>query len=425
MSAPRTKRRDKWRTTKKGCWVMSIGSRGQRVTLFQTTKDGSFYGGMYRDGRMVRRSLGTRDRVEAERLGRELYASRLAGVAPTRVTKLKLGELAKAYVGECAKFARNKDSTKRDARGRIAVLLAHFGEHREVRSLSGNDIDHYASKRMLGGIRYGPQKTTEPVRQRSVQADVKLLKAMTSWATTRTNDNGTRWLDIDPLHGVRVEGERDVVRSVATQARYEATLNAIRRRQDRYEEEARTLTSVMDRARAHRRWLSWVRAELALYLLKTTGRRASSVLGLRWDDFDFAAGKILWRAELDKKKRSARIPYPEDLFGEVRRLRARLSSVAGLVFPRLADAELPVPTKVLAEQVLKAESDAGLSKLAGSTLHAYRRMWGSRRVGTDLKARMVAGGWSDPGTLLTCYTHPDDDDLLAVTAEPPERRKLA
>ena len=49
-----------------------------RVRLFQMTKDGSFYRDLWVPGRgKNRRCIGTTDRVEAERLGRELLAALL------------------------------------------------------------------------------------------------------------------------------------------------------------------------------------------------------------------------------------------------------------------------------------------------------------------------------------------------------------
>jgi integrase len=37
----------------------------------------------------------------------------------------------------------------------------------------------------------------------------------------------------------------------------------------------------------------------------------NSVLGLRWDDFDFEKRTITWRPELDKKRRTWVVPMPK------------------------------------------------------------------------------------------------------------------
>jgi hypothetical protein len=41
-----------------------------------------------------------------------------------------------------------------------------------------------------------------------------------------------------------------------------------------------------------------------------------------------------------------------------------------------------------------------------------------------VKAVAVAGGWTDISTMLRCYDHPDDADVLAVTSEPRKRREI-
>src|SRR5687767_5433023 len=75
-------RRSSWHQVK-GCWVRSLGERGMRVRLFQMRRDGSFYRDVWVPGRgKDRRCLGTRDRTEAERLGRQLLAALLE---PSRI----------------------------------------------------------------------------------------------------------------------------------------------------------------------------------------------------------------------------------------------------------------------------------------------------------------------------------------------------
>jgi hypothetical protein len=42
-----------------------------------------------------------------------------------------------------------------------------------------------------------------------------------------------------------------------------------------------------------------------------------------------------------------------------------------------------------------------------------------------LKAVAHAGGWDDVGTMLRCYDHPEDADILDVTSETRKRREVA
>jgi hypothetical protein len=105
-----------------------------------------------------------------------------------------------------------------------------------------------------------------------------------------------------------VKGEHDVVRPIASIERYEATRLAMRSFQSRYADEMRTLDRKGDRARAERRLRSWIRAELALFLIEATGRRRSSIVGLAWSDFDHTAQRVTWRPEHDKKRKTWVVP---------------------------------------------------------------------------------------------------------------------
>lgn len=73
----------------------------------------------------------------------------------------------------------------------------------------------------------------------------------------------------------------------------------------------------------------------------------------------------------------------------------------------------------------KAEREAGLRKLEGSLVHAYRRKWRSERSHLPTKAVMTAEGWEDESTMLRCYDHPHDADVLLVTGESRKRREMA
>ena len=92
------------------------------------------------------------------------------------------------------------------------------------------------------------------------------------------------------------------------------------------------------------------------------------------------------------------------------------------MFPRRDDPQRSAPPERLSEWILKAEAKAGLPKLEGGTCHPFRRKWKSERANHPVKAVAVAGGWTDIATMLRCYDHPDDADVLAVTSEPRKRR---
>lgn len=222
-----------------------------------------------------------------------------------------------------------------------------------------------------------------------------------------------------------VAAERDVQGPVASYERYEATVAAMRGRQERYRSEMASDVGQAAQNRAHARFLSWLRAEVGLFLLEETGRRRGAIMGLCWTDFDFAACRVTWRPEFDKKRKTWVVPYSPTFFARIREFQRQLGVVGGFVFPRGDDASMSAPPELLSQWIRKAEKDAGLPKLAGGTCHPYRRKWRSERNGAPTKAVMFARGWSDVNTMLNCYDHPEEADILAVTSIERKRRELA
>lgn len=430
--APRHERRDQWRKTKKGTWTISLGHRGYRVRLFENRKGGLFYRDVQRpDGMRERKSIGTRDKAEAERRARRLLAALLSGgeLAPSDArlpvrseSAVPLGYLCDRFVVECPMFLDNDAHSQSDGRTRLTIIRAAIGDARDVRTLTRNDVHQYEARRKRGGISYGESKVTSTVRQRSVQADIKLLKQVLGWATTVGGPDGRPILTSNPLAGVQVKGEHDVKRPVATHERFEVTRTAMQEFQHRYAEEARTVESTGLRALAQSRERSWIRAELALVLLEATGRRRGAIMGLRWSDLDFHKNQITWQPENDKKRKTWVVSYPQALFTTVRELQRRIGVVGGYVFPRLDNPNEPAPRDLLSQWIRAAEQKAGLPKLKGGTTHPYRRKWRSERSVHPIKAVARAGGWTDVQTMML-YDEPDDADVLAVTSETRKRRE--
>ena len=417
----RRSRRSQWRRTKNGTYTISLGERGYRVRLFENRDKG---GMIYREvqlpgGRKSRQSLGTRDRARAEEIGRQIVAGLMAGrEARAPNGPVPLGQLCDQFLAECPMFLDNTAKGRRETRVRLQVLRSGLGEMRDARTLSEHDIRQYEARRRAGGIRYGVGSITAPVRQRSIQADVKALKQVLNWGCSVTYPDGSRLLDRNPLQFIRVRGESDVARPITSVERFEATRRAMQEMQQRYRDEAQTLPTARARARAKERELAWIRAELGLVLLRFTGRRRGSIVGLQWADVAFDTHHILWRARYDKKGKTWRIPYPPELFDTLREFQRRLGAVGGYVFPRRGDPNQPTVPELLSQWIRKAEEKAGLSKLPGGTCHPYRRLWRSERGHLPAKAVAVAGGWSDEATMERCYNLPDEAHVLAVTRDP-------
>src|SRR2546425_3422305 len=95
-------RRNEWHQVH-GRWTRSLGERGMRVRLFEKRRNGTFYRTAWIPGRgRDHASLKTRDRKEAERLGRILLAELLRQEDTTRSARLTLGALWRGDQTGCA-----------------------------------------------------------------------------------------------------------------------------------------------------------------------------------------------------------------------------------------------------------------------------------------------------------------------------------
>src|SRR5688572_28434847 len=102
--ATRKPRRTEWRQVN-GKWTRSLGQRGVRVRLFELTKGGAYYRDLWIPGHgKSRRSLGTTDKAEAERLGRELLSALLQEGEIAESGSLPLGYLWERYQRECPAY---------------------------------------------------------------------------------------------------------------------------------------------------------------------------------------------------------------------------------------------------------------------------------------------------------------------------------
>lgn len=289
---------------------------------------------------------------------------------------------------------------------RARTLLAFFGDSFDVSRLTPDDIQAYVAARRAGGIRVG-DSVTAPCGDRTLEADVGffcrgLMKPPSGFAASHR---------FPPCHTVVAHLSicwSTTRRPVATRERYEATRKAIQQR-----------VAAAKQALEQTRWL---RLELALLLAYSTGRRLGSIRHLQWADFDWVEHTIRWRPEYDKKQKETVVPYPPELFHDVRRIQRAIGALHRWCFAAEKDPSHPMDRHLFDHWLSQAEKDAGLPKLQGGLWHPYRRAWATSRMSYPIKAVSVAGGWTDAETLLRCYQHPDRDSLLQVTALGGERR---
>jgi integrase len=424
----------------KTLWSRSLGHRGTRVRIFEKRKNGMLYRATWITepgsirGRRSIASLGTYDRNEAICLGKALLAELLRGNVPAR-GPVTLGDLCERFQSENGDQLNNKPRSRADDAARARVLIAYFGSGFEVRQLTALHCHQFAQSRRRGGIKLATADLTSPSRQRTVDADLGLLRRMLAWAcTVPIGVNGQRWLDRDPLAGVRREHEKNPRRPVATWERFTGTRIAIQRltgeARQKADEAAQALFSAAEKDRRRLRWdvrrneaavTRWIKVEMALVLAEATGRRLGSIAALRWDDIDFNRKRITWRAESDKRGVQWVVPLPDSLANELRQFQKQLVAVGGLVFASENDATVQMHRKQFDKWLRVAEATAGLPSLKGGLWHPYRRKFASERMHLPLKAVSEAGGWKSTTTLLTCYQHPDEALLAQVMSEP---RKL-
>src|SRR3989441_9433334 len=264
-------------------WSRTVGTRrGNRIRIYQRAASGNLQMAVWDPERKQYRqlSLGHTDRERATREAAEMVRLRDAGEW-TDPRSLTLGILVARYLAENTHARDGSLKTEHYRRGceRYAqYLIGWFGADTPVIELTPERMASYAAARRNGQI------NGRPVGATAVHQDIKLLKSMMKWATGVYN-NGRPLLDRNPLTGFAVPKTRNPIRPL---------IDA---------ETVEKLMAVADRVSAL--------LPLLITLMDSTGRRLSSVLGLRWDDFDFEKRTITWRAELDKKRRTWVVPMPK------------------------------------------------------------------------------------------------------------------
>jgi integrase len=417
-----TRRISEWHQIR-GTWARSLGGRGMRVRLFQKRRDGVFYRAIWMPGLgRDQASLGTRDRAEAERLGRELISELLRRDVAPIPERLTLGKLWRRYERECVTFLDNKPSSRQDDAARAKVLLAVLGDSCDVRSFSARDQAAYTARRRAGGLVLAPGRKTRPVRIRAVEMDLVLLHTMLIWATTIRLPDGSRMLDANPLAGVRRQREQNPLRPIASWERFERTQQAMQAL--RRAAEAKRETNP-DSSTAELEISRWTKMELALIVAEVTGRRLGSIRQLRWEDVDFERRRIRWRAEADKKGKEWDIPATVAFIEELKQFRKRLGAITGWIFAAEREPDQPMDRHLFDKWLSVAEQHARLEKLKGGLWHPYRRKWATERKHHAITDVAAAGGWKDTETLLKCYQQPDADTMLAVMSEPKKVRDAA
>jgi len=247
-----------------------------------------------------------------------------------------------------------------------------------------------------------------------VEEDLKWLKWVLSWGTKWQTKEGQYLMRESPVRGYDIPTEKNPMRPVATQDRYEA------------------IRGVTDQVTMEIRW-NGKREEQRSYLSEIfdiangTGRRLSAVCSLRYEDLslsDEPYGSIRWPADTDKMGHESTVPISPSVRAALDRIHAERPGIgAAPLFPSPGDPTKPMTRHLADKWLRKAEKLAGVESQKGSLWHAYRRKWATERKHLSDTDVAAAGGWQNSLTLRKVYQQSDAETMLQVVLSGGELRE--
>ena len=380
--------------TKRGRRSYSAGEWGRnRVRVFPDSKTGMFQIEWRENGHRLSRSLGHRNWTRAKKQADELAAG-FASPESQREAKpepLTLGTLFDIYGEEVT--PTKAEASRRYDRATMLMFLRFFGRHRKPDTLSQRDWDRFIRARRAG--RAG--RSGKPVRDRTIQQDLKLLIAILNWAAKSRDERGQLLLQSNPLRGLRTPTEKNPTRVVLTQAEYEALLQA---------------SLAMD----------W-RFRVALVIAHETGHRIGAIRQLRWSDIDLERGTVRWRAEHEKTGYEHRTPMTAEALAVLEEAQRRNPGIGDLpLLPAPKNPSRCLDRSRVRVWWQKAEALAKLEPKRGRGWHSLRRKFASDLMDQPLKVLCELGGWKTAQTVLQCYQRADEDRLREALED---RRRAA
>ena len=231
-----------------------------RVRTFPDPKTGLYQVEWRENGRRLTKSLGHRDWVRAKRQADE-FAAGFAGPdlnGRAEPEPLTLRTLFDIYGEEVT--PTKAEASKRSDRAATKMFLQFFGRDRKPATLSQRDWDRFIRARRAGRI--GP--SGKPVSDRTIESDLKFLRAVFNWAGKSRDEQGRLLLDSNPVRGLKAPTEKNPTRVVLSEEEYQSLLGVSRE-------------------------VDW-RFHVALVLAHETGHRIGAIRHLRWSGIDSEAG---------------------------------------------------------------------------------------------------------------------------------------
>ena len=377
------------------CWTKSLGERGHRIRLYEKYPGGPIMRSVYIDGKEVRKSLAHRDKEKATRQGYELLNALLTNENALDEQSLTLGLLSHLYLESPAHLSK-KARTQRDEGRMLRQVVEFFGMARRVETLSESDVKRYTMARRQGDVAPPGAEHGRPVRDRTIEAELEMLLRALRWAVRERKTNGERLLKENPLVGVRLPSEKNPNRPVMAHDVYCRLL-----------EVAERVHPLL---------------KLALIVAEGTGRRLSAWRSLFWDDVDFEAGMIRWRAVNDKKGYEQVVPMSDAVKQALSAARKAQKAIGNTpVFPAPKNPATPCSREMMDKWLRRAFQVAELAPPPHGLWHSIRRKWATERKGYPVGDVAAAGGWRDTQTLLTSYQQVDAETVRQVVLHPTQR----
>ncbi len=425
-------------------WRYSAGSYGATVRVFERLRGGIIYAAVGDGrGREIVRSLGHRDRTAAQDFADEEARKLRHGLDELSAGPPTLRRIFRVYERE-----RTPDKHRRvqsEDRRQIEMFSRLWGADFDLSKLDRARWDRFIRIRRSGAIdgRGNPIPKSAPcgctsskrpdcsrcrgsgqvnarrhVANRTIERDLKFLRAVSHWAMDSRGSDGRLYLDRDPTRCHEVPFEKNPRRPVASHDRVDAIRAVFRDVQMEVE---------------------WgpKRQEVESYLPEVfeivvgTGRRIGAVCALRFEDLELDPtpstphGAIVWPEDTDKQGKRWRCPIStsvrEALEAAIRK-RPRIGP--GPLFPTPRDPSRPIRYELASSWLRDAEKRACLEPHEGSLWHAYRRLWASARKDLPDVDVAQAGGWSSLDALKLAYQHPDDATMLKVVEHSTEIREI-
>ena len=211
-------------------WKHAVGEKGGTVTVYERKVGGLLYARAFdaslRSGNGGYRcvSLGHRDKERAKAYALQQAAKLQKGRSDLTLGKITLARLISAYWTH--RSGRKSTGEQKADRRRGKLWIRLLGAEKDPHKISLQEWETFIDARHSGAIdAHGepiPAGNRRPVRIRSVEEDLKWLKWVLNWGTKWQTNEGQYLMRENPVRGFDIPTEKNPMRPVATQDRYEA-----------------------------------------------------------------------------------------------------------------------------------------------------------------------------------------------------------